>query len=96
MAAKLAKGLPVTFRDGSFVLKDKTYAHAGSAVVAAGGNPLNPRYSVVIYAGLGAEATWHCVRRLPEGYWTEPPTTEVLLMAAGSAPKAVIATEAKR
>jgi hypothetical protein len=90
---RLAKGLPVTFGPASFVVRGQTYAHPGSAVVAAGSNPLNPRYSMVAYAGLGAEATWHSVQRLPDGGFDEGPlATEVLLLAAGSAPKPVIAS----
>jgi hypothetical protein len=88
VAARLVKGLPVTFGPASFVLRGETYAHPGSAVVVAGGNPLNPRYSVVVFAGLGAEATWQCVQRLPD----EELVTEALLMAAGASPKAVIAS----
>ncbi len=65
VAARLVKGLPVTFGPASFVLRGESYAHAGSAVVVAGDNPLSPRYSVVVFAGLGAEATWQCVQRLP-------------------------------
>ncbi len=91
VTARVAKGLPVAFGPASFVLRKDTYAHAASAVVAAGENPFNPRYSVVVYAGLGAEATWHCVQRLPDK--DKAPATEVLLMAAGLAPKAIIATD---
>jgi hypothetical protein len=93
VTGRVAEGLPVTFGAASFVLRGETYAHAGSAVIAAGSNPLNPRYSAVVYAGLGAEATWQCVRRLPdESGGDEALVTEVLLLAAGSAPKAVIAS----
>ena len=77
VAARLVKGLPVTFGPASFVLRGETYAHPGSAVVVAGSNPLNPRYSVVVFAGLGAEATWQCVQRLPD----DELVTEALLMA---------------
>ena len=35
---------------------------------AAGHNPLNPRYSVVVFAGLGARATRECVERK----WSRP------------------------
>jgi hypothetical protein len=92
--ARVAKGLPVTFGPASFVLRDETYAHPGSAVVAAGSNPLNPRYSVVAYAGLSAEATWQIVRRLPDKDSDDglPLATDALLMATGSAPKPVIAS----
>ncbi len=92
VAARLVKGLPVKFGSASFELRGDTYAHPGSAVVVAGSNPLNPRYSVVVFAGLGAEATWQCVQRLPEDDFTG----ESLLMAAGSAaPKAIIASAPK-
>ena len=42
---------------GSFVARDETFAHMLSAVIAAGENRVNPRYSVVVLAGLSAEAT---------------------------------------
>jgi hypothetical protein len=51
--------LPVTFGSRSFVVRGKTYAHPGSAVVAAATNPLAKRYSVVVIAGLSTEATLH-------------------------------------
>jgi hypothetical protein len=92
--ARVAKGLPVTFGPASFVLRGETYAHPGSAVVAAASNPLNPRYSVVAYAGLSAEATWQSVQRLPDRDPEDGPAlaSDALLMAAGSAPKPVIAS----
>jgi hypothetical protein len=90
VAAKVVRGLPVTFGSASFIVRKETYAHPGSAVVAAGENPLNPRYSVVVFAGLGAEATWQCVRRLPEETWGDGCVTEVLLMPAGSSAKPII------
>jgi hypothetical protein len=51
--------LPVSFGSRSFTVNNETYAHPRSAVVAAAVNPLNPRYSLVVLAGLSAEATWH-------------------------------------
>jgi hypothetical protein len=57
LAARFCKVLPITFGSGSFVVRGKTYANAGSAVVAAASNPLNPRYSLVVVAGLSAEST---------------------------------------
>jgi Phospholipase B len=89
VTARMTKELPVTFGPASFVLRGETYAHPGSAVVVAGSHPLNSRYSVVVFAGLGAEATWQCVQRLPD----DELVTEALLMPAGSsAPRAIIAT----
>jgi hypothetical protein len=49
--------LPVKFGSRSFVVRADAYAHADTAVVAATANPLNPRYSVTVVAGLSPEAT---------------------------------------
>jgi hypothetical protein len=57
VVARFRAAFPVTFGRHSFVVRGKTYAHMGSAVVATGENPLNPRYSVTVLAGLCAEAT---------------------------------------
>jgi len=57
LVARFQGALPVTFGSRSFVVRGKTYAHMGSAVVAAGENPLNRRYSIVVLAGLSAETT---------------------------------------
>jgi hypothetical protein len=84
--AKLAEGLAVRFSDGSFVVRGETYAHADSAVVAAGSNSLNRRYSIVIYAGLGARSTRHCVENLPNR-GGDP--AEVLLMPVGMPAKSL-------
>ena len=82
-AARCCAKLPVSFSAGAFTVRGETYAHPGSAVVAAGDNPLNSRYSVVIYAGLGAESTWKCVQHHdPE----ELPQPQVLLLPAGRKP----------
>ena len=57
VAARFRLALPVTFGSRSFVVGRQTYAHPGSAVIAAADNPLNRRYSLVVVAGLSAEAT---------------------------------------
>jgi hypothetical protein len=93
VAARLAGSLPVTFGLHSFEVRGKTYAHPASAVVAAGGNPADPRYSAVVYAGLSAEATWRCVQRLPEeGSAAAALCAEVLLMPAGEQPEPLAVT----
>ena len=79
-AGRAGKNLPLTFGPTSFSLKGEIYAHPGTAVVAAGENPANPRFEVVLFAGLGAEATWRCVEHL-EGH------AEVLLIANGTSPR---------
>ena len=83
VAARCSAKLPVSFAAGSFKVRGETYAHPGSAVVAAGENPLNSRYSVVIYAGLGAQATWKCVQHHDP---QELPQPQVLLLPAGRKP----------
>ena len=62
VAQDLARSLPVTFGPASFVIRGETYANPLSAVIAAGPNPADPRSEVVVFAGLSAEATWHCVQ----------------------------------
>ncbi|HEY3967670.1 MAG TPA: C45 family autoproteolytic acyltransferase/hydrolase [Planctomycetaceae bacterium] len=80
IAARLAAKLPVSFQPGSFSVREETYAHPGSWIVVAGENPLNSRYSAVLYAGLGADATWHCVQHLDA---EELPAPQVLLQPHG-------------
>ncbi len=61
VAATLAKSFPVTFGASSFAVRGETFAHPRTALIAAGPNPDDPRSEVVIFAGLGGEATWRCV-----------------------------------
>ncbi|MFO0953943.1 MAG: C45 family autoproteolytic acyltransferase/hydrolase, partial [Isosphaeraceae bacterium] len=61
LTARLASALPVSFGPASFSVRGETYAHARSAVIAAGASPNDPKSSVVVFAGLSAEATWRCV-----------------------------------
>ena len=58
------KNLPVTF--GASVVHDprRDLRPSGTAVIVAGENPFSPRFGVVLFAGLGAESTWHCVEEL--------------------------------
>ncbi len=49
--------LPVEFGQRSFVVRGDAYAHAGSGIIVAAENPANRRYSMVVLAGLSAEAT---------------------------------------
>ena len=60
--------LPVTFGARSIRVQDKTYAHPGSAALIAAENPLDPRYSIVVVAGLGADSTVHAAIKLAN--WT--------------------------
>jgi hypothetical protein len=90
---KCTKGLPVTFGPASFVVRSDTYANAASAVIAAGSNPLNPRYSVVVFAGLSAEATWQCATQ-PSDHAGEP-TPVMIVPATGAVKRLVVPTEGK-
>ncbi len=90
--ARCAKGLPVAFGPASFTHRGETYAHPGSAVVAAGPNPATPRFSAVVFAGLGADATWHVVEHLPgrrEGH------AAVVLIPHGSTARVLAAGPAR-
>lgn len=79
VAAEFANTLPVRFTAGSFALNGDVYAHPDSAVIAAGVNPKNPRYSVVLLAGLSAAATYH----VPTVLMTKgAPAAEVLVCPA--------------
>jgi hypothetical protein len=58
LTERLQGELPVKFGRRSFTVRGKTYAHQESAVIAAGENPRNRRYSIVAAAGLSAAATF--------------------------------------
>jgi hypothetical protein len=64
LTERFRTAFPITFGSRSFTVRHETYAHAGSAVIAAGVNPVNPRYSVVVLAGLSAASTYHAPEAL--------------------------------
>jgi len=78
----------VAFGPASFTLRGETYAHPGTALIAAGENPLNPRFEVVLFAGLGAEATWHAVENVGPRRGAHP---EVVLIAEGASARDLVA-----
>jgi hypothetical protein len=63
VAQRWAAAFPVAFGSASVTVGDEAFAHEGTAVVAAGVNPLAPRYSAVLVAGLSADATYHAAER---------------------------------
>ncbi len=71
--------LPITFGSRSLVVRNKTYAHSGSAVVVAADNPLNKRFSLVVLAGLSAEATYH----VPALFLEKEHSAQVLILPPG-------------
>ena len=56
VAKRYAAAFPVTFGPTSAKVGDKLYAHEETAVIAAGANPVDGRYSAVVVAGLSAAA----------------------------------------
>ncbi len=80
------KALPISFGGRSFVVGKETYANPGSAIVVAAENPVNPRYSLVVIAGLSAEATFHA----PAAFLRGRRTAEVLVLPAGGATQALV------
>jgi hypothetical protein len=67
LVERFKAALPVQFGWRSFTVREETYAHPGSAVMAVGENPINPRYSVVVVAGLGGAATLKTAPTLGQG-----------------------------
>jgi hypothetical protein len=85
---RFRSALPITFGSRSFTIRNESYAHHGSAVVAAAVNPLNPRYSLVVFAGLSAESTFHAPAALLLGKHT--PAEVLVLPKKGRARSLVV------
>src|SRR5205823_4943230 len=79
--------LPVQFGPQSFTVRHETYAHPGSALIAAGENPLNRRYSVVVMAGLSAEET---LRAAPALMSRVGRTAEVVVLPHNARTRALV------
>lgn len=78
VAKRLVPGcLPVRFGPASVHVGEEYFAHEGTAVIAAGINPLAARYSVVLIAGLSADATFRAASR------AQIPAAEVVVCLAG-------------
>ena len=71
---------PVTFGQQSFSVAGQRFAHPETWVIAVGDNPLNPRFSAVMFTGLNAASTWQSVRNLPE---SSEPDAQIMLHSAG-------------
>ena len=71
---------PVTFGQQSFSVAGQRFAHPETWVIAVGDNPLNPRFSAVMFTGLNAASTWQSVRNLPE---SNEPDAQIMLHSAG-------------
>jgi hypothetical protein len=84
--ARFRTALPVTLGRQSFTVRGETYAHALSGVLAAAENPLNPRYSIVVAAGLSAASTLRIAPQLGRGGMT----AEVVVYPQGAAAKGLV------
>lgn len=82
---RLFSALPAQFEAASFRLGSERYVQPATAVACAGGNPLAPRYSVVLFAGLSADATWRLVEFVDAD--EDPPAPIVVLPARGQPQK---------
>jgi hypothetical protein len=73
----------VKFGQASFVVRGDTFANPHSSLIVASRKPEDPRYSIVIFAGLSADATWHCVEAI--GTLDFEPSNVILSPAGGRA-----------
>jgi hypothetical protein len=87
LVQRFRSAFPITFGSRSFTVRDKTYANAGSAVIAAAENPINRRFSVVVFAGMSAEATLNAPPTLLRRGQRPP---EVLVLPYQQAAQAVV------
>jgi hypothetical protein len=85
VVARVKESLPIQFGPKSFVLNGETYAHMTSAVIVAGENPMEPRYSVVAIAGLSADATLRAAPLLVQAR-----SAEAVLYAHGKPPRSLV------
>jgi hypothetical protein len=87
LVAKHQSELPIAFGPRSFRVRQETYAHPLSAVIAAGNNPENSRYSMVAICGLSAESTRSSAEALLQ---SGKEMGNVLVLAHGSKAKTMV------
>jgi hypothetical protein len=85
--ARFQGALPVSFGHRSFTVRNESYAHAGSALIAAAANPLNSRLSIVVLAGLSTESTLDSPAALLGRMRS---AAEVLVLANNAKPRALV------
>jgi Phospholipase B len=86
LARRWVAAWPVTFGAGSVRVGAEYFAHQGTAVVAAGTNPLDRARSVVLVAGLSAEATYRLAEKATF------PVAEVSVYPAGGPARHLVVT----
>ncbi len=77
---RFVKAFSVTFGQDSATVNEKVYAHERTAIVAAGVNPIDAKYSVVAIAGFSADATYCAAESI-----IDAPSAEVLIFPRGTA-----------
>jgi hypothetical protein len=90
VATRHAAAFPLTFGSGSVRIIDQHYAHEGTAIVAAGTNPTDPRFSVVLIAGLSADATYRAAGRA-----VQQVSGEVCILPASGAARPIVVTRTR-
>ena len=80
LAARFRNDIPVAFGPHSFSIRGTTYAHPDTSVMVAATNPLNRRFSLVLFAALGTRATVDFIRKIEEENITYSP---LVLLPAG-------------
>jgi hypothetical protein len=88
LTARFATQVPVRFSSRSFEVRDDVYAHPETAVIAAGENPLNPRYSIVVIAGLSSLGTYQVAPQFEEETLSYAP---VVVLPRGGEEEAFVA-----
>jgi hypothetical protein len=87
IVARFQGALPITFGSRSFVVRKDAFAHPGSGVIVAAESPLNKRFSIVVLAGLSAEATTKLPAVLNK---KDQSAAEAFVAPNGGKPKALV------
>ena len=69
------------------IIGHETFAHPASALLFACPNPASKRHSLVVYAGLSADATWHAVQAFPD---CGGRGAEAIVFAHGAKPRPMV------
>ena len=87
LAARWRDAFPVQLGPRSFTVAGETYAHPASALIVAGDNPANRRYSTILIAGLGGAAT---LRVAPALAGTKMKQAEAIILAHDGKPRFLV------
>jgi len=87
LVKRFHQALPISFGSGSFAVREEVYAHPDSGVLVSAENPLNKRFSMVVFAGLGAASTLRTVP-LVASRLTQP--AEIVVLPHGGAARSLV------